>query len=258
MSRQLARAGPRRGRLLECPDAIGADRRERRPQLRPAARAAAGRPDLRDRGAGAARAGRAPGRGLHAQRAGHAGMPRPRHRHGHGQERPCRPQDRRHAGLHRHAGLLRAPGRGQPRRPGHGDGRRRGAGHLQQRRERRAGRHPAGDAAPRRDAGGDDRQGRIDAGPACRPRDLQRRRPGGLPDEPGAHRQHHRADGAGRCAGGGAARRARLPRGGLRALAPRRQPGPQAADACARPDAHRAARCRASARAPASSRCCAR
>ena len=89
-------------------------------------------------------------------------------------------------------------------------------------------------------------------------RDLQRRRPGGLPAEPGAHRQHHRADGAGRRAGGGAARRARFPRGGLRALAPRRQPRPQAADARARPDALGRARCRASARAPASSRCCAR
>ena len=68
-------------------------------------------------------------------------------------------------------------------------------------------------------------------------RDLQRGRPGGLPDEPGAHRQHHRADGAGRRAGGGAARCARFPRRGLRPLAPRRQPGPQAADARARPDA---------------------
>ena len=46
-------------------------------------------------------------------------VPRPRRRDGHGQERPRRPQDRRHARLHRHAGVLRAPGRGQPRRPRH-------------------------------------------------------------------------------------------------------------------------------------------
>ena len=44
---------------------------------------------------------------------------RPRHRHRHRQERPCRPQDRRHARLDRHAGLLRPSGRGQPRRPRH-------------------------------------------------------------------------------------------------------------------------------------------
>jgi hypothetical protein len=54
-------------------------------------------------------------------------------------------------------------------------------------------------------------------------------RPGGLPAEPRAHRQHHGADGAGRRAGGGAAGCARLRGGGLRALAPRRQPRAQAA-----------------------------
>ena len=86
----------------------------------------------------------------------------------------------------------------------------------------------------------------------------QRGRPGGLPAQPRAHRQHHGADGARRRARGGAARCARLSRGGLRALAPGRQPRPQAAHACARPDAQRrrrAARRRRHARSP---RCCAR
>jgi hypothetical protein len=53
-----------------------------------------------------------------------------------------------------------------PAEASHGDlgmvtRRRRGAGHLQQRRERRAGRHPAGAAPPGRHAGGDDRQARA-------------------------------------------------------------------------------------------------
>ncbi len=43
----------------------------------------------------------------------------PRGRHRHGQVRARRRQDRRHAGQHRHAGVLPAPGRGQPRRPRH-------------------------------------------------------------------------------------------------------------------------------------------
>ena len=38
---------------------------------------------------------------------------------GHGQVRPCRAQDRGDAGLHRHAGLLRARRRSQPRRSRH-------------------------------------------------------------------------------------------------------------------------------------------
>ena len=81
---------------------------------------------------------------------------------------------------------------------------------------------------------------------------VQRGRRGGLPAEPGAHRQHHRADGAGRRAGRGAARRARLPRRGLRALAPRRRARPQAADARARRDAQRRRRAAAWRPAPAS------
>jgi arabinose-5-phosphate isomerase len=42
-----------------------------------------------------------------------------------------RAQDRGHPRLHRHAGVLRAPGRGEPRRPRHGDPRRRVRGAVQ-------------------------------------------------------------------------------------------------------------------------------
>ena len=92
------------------------------------------------------------GRCVRESRARDARMHRPRDRDGHGQERPRRPQDRRHAGLHRHAGVLRAPGRGEPRRPRHGAAGRRAAGDLQQRRERRARGAAAGAQAPEPDA----------------------------------------------------------------------------------------------------------
>jgi arabinose-5-phosphate isomerase len=64
--------------------------------------------------------------------------------------------------------------------------------------------------APGRHAGGDDRAARVHPGRHADHGAQQRGRAGGLPAEPGAHRQHHRADGAGRCAGRGPARRARL------------------------------------------------
>ena len=57
-------------------------------------------------------------------------------------------QDRRDPGLHRHAGVLRAPGRSQPRRPGHDHRRRRGAGAVQLRRDRRNPDHRPGAQAP--------------------------------------------------------------------------------------------------------------
>ena len=131
-----------------------------------------------------------------------------------------------------------------PGEASHGDlgmvaSRRRGAGDLQFRRERRIRRDRPGAQAPGRDPGRDDRPPRIDPGAACRHRPEQRGRPGSLPTEPRPDHQHHRPDGARRCAGGGAARRARLSRGGLRALAPRWLARPQAADARARPDAPR-------------------
>ena len=118
--------------------------------------------------------------------------------------------------------------------------------------------HRAGAEAPGRDAGRDDRPRRFDAGAPRRHRALERGRPGGLPAEPRAHRQHHGADGARRRAGRRAARRARLPRGRLRALAPRRRARPQAADARARPDAQRRRRAARRAATPASPSCCAR
>ena len=67
-----------------------------------------------------------------------------------------------------------------------------------------------------------------------------RRARGGLPAQPGADRQHHGGAGAGRCAGGCAARRTRLRRRGFRPLPSRRLARPQAADprcamSCARP-----------------------
>ena len=46
----------------------------------------------------------------------------PRHRHRVGQIRPRGAQDRRHAGLHRHAGVFRACGGGRPRRSRHDTG----------------------------------------------------------------------------------------------------------------------------------------
>ena len=63
---------------------------------------------------------------------------RPRHRERHRQVRPHRAQDRLHDGEHRHAGLLRAPGRSEPRRPRHDRPRRRVHRHLELRRKRGA------------------------------------------------------------------------------------------------------------------------
>ncbi len=50
---------------------------------------------------------------------------------GMGQIGAYRAQNRRHAGLHRHAGLFCPSGRSGARRFGHDCGRRRGAGHFQ-------------------------------------------------------------------------------------------------------------------------------
>ena len=69
------------------------------------------------------------------------------------------------------------------------------------------------------------------------PRRRGRRR--SLPARPRAHREHHGGAGAGRRAGAGAARRARLLDRGFRALASRRRARPAAADARARRHAQR-------------------
>ncbi len=98
------------------------------------------------------------GRELRRRRSKDPRGARPRGGHGHGQERPRRPQDRRHARLDRHAGDVRAPGRSQPRRPRHDQVGRPGAGHLQQRRGRGADRDPAGRQAPGRAADRDHRR----------------------------------------------------------------------------------------------------
>jgi hypothetical protein len=160
--------------LLECPILRRVDHCRCRPS-HPCARhppfdadaPCAGGTHLRDRGAAlqglAARQGEASPR-----RAGHAGLPRPRGGDGHGQERPCGPQDRRHPGLHRHAGVLRAPGRGQPRRPGHGHRRRRGAGHQPTAARATSWPPSCRRSPPGRHAGGDDGQARVHAGPPCR------------------------------------------------------------------------------------------
>ena len=58
-----------------------------------------------------------------------------------------------------------------------------------------------------------------------------------LPAEPGAHSQHHRRAGPGRCAGRRLPGGARLRPAGLRPLASRRRAGSPPADACARRDA---------------------
>ena len=70
-----------------------------------------------------------------------------RDRHRHGQGRPDRPEDRRHAGLDRHAGPFPAPGRSVSRRPGPHPRRRRGADALAKRRD--GGSRAAAAVAPR-------------------------------------------------------------------------------------------------------------
>ena len=57
--------------------------------------------------------------GLHRRRRADPRRQGPRHRHRARQVRPCRAQDRGDAGLHRHAGLLRARRRSQPWRSRH-------------------------------------------------------------------------------------------------------------------------------------------
>ena len=65
-------------------------------------------------------------------------------------------------------------------------------------------------------AGGDDRPTRLDSGQVRRRSSGCFRRAGSLPAESGTDRIDHRHPGDGRCAGGGAARGARLHAGGLR------------------------------------------
>ena len=164
---------------------------------------------------------------------------RPRSRHGHGQVRPHRQQDCRDARQHRHARLLRAPGRSQPRRPRHDHARGPRRRHLQFGRDGRDHHHPAAAQAAWRAAHHHDRQSRLHAR-RSRDRSPRRRRSGGgLPAQPGADRQHDRDARHGRCAGGRAAREPRLHARGLRARAPRGHARPAPAAARGRRHEHR-------------------
>ncbi len=87
-----------------------------------------------------------------------AGRSRPGGGDGHGQEWPHWPQDHGHAGFHRHARHVCAPGRSQSWRPGHDQAGRSGAGHLQQRGKRGTDRHPARAQAPGRATDGHHRR----------------------------------------------------------------------------------------------------
>ena len=101
-----------------------------------------GGPHARGRGRRHHRAlGRHPRRArprLHRRRRPDLRRARPADRHRHGQVRPCRAQDRGDLRVDRHARLLRASERGQPRRSRHDHARRRDHGAVLVGRDRRA------------------------------------------------------------------------------------------------------------------------
>jgi hypothetical protein len=217
-------------RLDERPDSIGRQRTVRRARAsrrRACTCGAGGTPEgARDRGApnrgrssfGAARAHR---RCVRAGLRNHAGLPRPGRGQRNGQVRACGPQDRRHARLHRHPGVLHASRRGQPRRSGHGHRRRRRAGAVLLRQYRRTAGDRAARQAPGRRADRHDRSRRFPAGRAGRRPSRRGGGPRSLPAQSRPHRQHDRVAGAGRRAGGGTARGARLQPRRLRLVASR-------------------------------------
>ena len=106
-----------------------------------------------------------------------ARLPRPRHPHRHGQVGDHLPEDRGDAVEHRHARVLPAPGRSDPRRPRRHSARRRRRGAVVQRRDRRdpaaARNHPPA----RREADRDHRRPALDAGAGGRRRARLQRRP---------------------------------------------------------------------------------
>ena len=178
----------------------------------------------------------------------------PRRRDGHGQVRARRRQDRLHPRLDRHARLLHAPGRSEPRRPRH---------------------DRLGDVVIAISNSGESDEilrvlplikrrgakviaitGRASSTLAARVRRAPRRgrREGGVPDEPRADREHHRRARARGRARRRAARRARLRERRLRDAPSGRRARPQAPPARVRRDAHRATSSRAWAWAPRSRR----
>ena len=180
------------------------DRQPSGPACARSGRRPAGHP-RRDRRARAALAGALDGafrRGARSVRRG----ARPADRHRHRQERPCRAQDRRDPGLDRHAGAVRPPRRGEPRRSRHDRRRRRDPRAVEFRRERRTRRHHRLFAPLRDPADRDHRRPRLDPrrGGRCRAAAAARRR--GLPDGPGADDLDDDDDGARRRAGDRAAR----------------------------------------------------
>ncbi len=189
---------------------------------------------LRTEAAGLTRAGGFAGRRIRPRRGPAGRRHRPRRRVRHGQVRPCRPQDRRHPRLHRHAGPVRPSGRGVARRSRHDRARAMRCWRCPTPARRRSWptwwRTPAASAcrwwrSPARPGSTLARAARRGAAAAAGGR--------GLPDGPGADHQHHDADGAGRCAGGGAADAARLHGVRFPPVPSRRPAGRQAASVCA-------------------------
>ena len=117
------------------------------------------------------------------------------------QERPCRAQDRRDAGLDRQAGAVRPCGGSQPRRSRHDRRRGRDPRLVEFRRERRAGRHHRLFAPLRDPADRDHRRPELDAGAGRRCRAAAAGRGRGVPDGVGADDLDDDDDGARRRAG---------------------------------------------------------
>ena len=168
---------------------------------------------------------------------------RPRGGVRHGQVRPRRPQGRRHACLHRDAGLFVHPAEAS-----HGDlgmivAGRCGARPVQLRRDRRTRRSGRAFPPVRPAAGGDHRPRRLHAGRGRRCRPDAAGGGGGLSHGPRPDHLDHHADGARRRH---RRRPADPPRLHRRRLPPdpSRRPAGHPAPARPRPDARRATRCR--------------
>ena len=157
--------------------------------------------------------------------------------HGYRKIRPRRPQNRRHTGLHRHAGIFRPSCRSRPWRFGHDCGRRCRTGHFQFGRKRRNFRHPAGIKTQKHLPDLHYRASRIHHGAACRHPPDRRRIAGGLPARPRPHFQHHRRHGLGRRTRHHPASRTLLYPRRLRPQPSRRTAGQAFAAARGRPDA---------------------